>query len=87
MINPAATIQLTTIELVIGKPRGLAISTAFLDRPCSSGSAVAAGKLPCCALPWPATSLADAEDPTNETNATPSTTTVATQVIKILRME
>jgi hypothetical protein len=27
--QPAATIQLTTIELVIGKPNGRAISTAF----------------------------------------------------------
>ena len=29
MINPTATIQLTTIELVIGKPKGRAISTAY----------------------------------------------------------
>jgi hypothetical protein len=29
MTNPSATIQVTTIELVIGNPRGRAISTAF----------------------------------------------------------
>jgi len=29
MINPAATSQLTAIELVIGMPNGRAISTAF----------------------------------------------------------
>src|SRR5215813_1962144 len=35
-MRPTATIQLTTIELVIGKPKGLAISTAFCDGPCST---------------------------------------------------
>src|SRR5271155_3426403 len=30
-MRPTATIQLATIELVIGKPNGLAISTAFCD--------------------------------------------------------
>jgi len=29
MIKPTATIQLTTIELLMGKPKGRAISTAF----------------------------------------------------------
>ena len=33
--SPTATIQVTTIELVIGKPNGRAISTALCDRPCS----------------------------------------------------
>src|SRR5579864_4677479 len=33
-----ATIQLTTMELVIGKLKGRAISTALADRPCSFGS-------------------------------------------------
>jgi len=32
-IKPAATIQVTTIELVIGKPSGLAISTACCGSP------------------------------------------------------
>ena len=87
MINPAATIQLTTIELVIGKPKGRAISTAFLDRPCSSGSAIAAGKLPCSAFPWPATSFADVAATANETNAAPSRMAVSTQAMTLLRME
>jgi len=38
MIRPSATTQLTTIELVIGKLKGRAISTAFGDKPCSCGS-------------------------------------------------
>jgi hypothetical protein len=38
-MRPNATIQLTAIELVIGKPNGRPISTAFLGKPCS-GSAV-----------------------------------------------
>jgi hypothetical protein len=62
MIKPTATSQLTTIELVIGKPKGRAISTAFWGRPCSSISGIAAGKLPCSAFPWPATSFADVTD-------------------------
>ena len=41
-IRPTATIQVTTIELVIGKPNGRAISTAFCDRPCSAGAWAAA---------------------------------------------
>ena len=32
-MRPSATIQVTTIELVTGKPNGRAISTAFCDRP------------------------------------------------------
>ena len=63
MINPTATIQLTTIELVIGKPKGRAISTAFCDSACSSVGAIASGKLPCSAFPWPSTSFADVADP------------------------
>ena len=35
-MRPKATIQLTTMELVMGKPNGRAISTALADRPCSS---------------------------------------------------
>ena len=31
-MRPSATIQVTTIELVIGKPNGLAISSAFGER-------------------------------------------------------
>src|SRR5215467_10561433 len=42
-----ATIQLTTIELVIGKPNGLAISTAFCVGPCSASSGVALSAWPC----------------------------------------
>ena len=34
-MSATATIHVTTIELVIGKPNGRAISTAFCDRPCS----------------------------------------------------
>src|SRR6266850_13905 len=41
-MSPIATIQLTTMELVMGKPNGLAISTAFCDGPCSSCSGVVA---------------------------------------------
>src|SRR5208283_2532010 len=37
-MRPTATIQVTTIEFVIGKPNGLAISTAFCERPGSSCS-------------------------------------------------
>ena len=33
-----ATIHVTTMELVIGKPNGAAISTAFCDSPCSAGA-------------------------------------------------
>src|SRR6266478_7949625 len=40
-MRATATIQLTTIELVMGKPNGLAISTAFCERPGSSCSAPA----------------------------------------------
>src|SRR5215467_7273359 len=42
-IRPTATIQLTTIELVTGKPKGLAISAAFCDGPCSTCSSCVAG--------------------------------------------
>src|ERR1700757_676974 len=35
-IRPRATIQLTTMEFVIGKLNGRAISTALAERPCSS---------------------------------------------------
>src|SRR5262245_49342064 len=35
-MRPSATIQLTTMELVTGKPNGLAISTAFCEGPSSS---------------------------------------------------
>jgi len=38
-ISPKAAIQLTCIELVIGKPKTRPISPAFRDRPCSSGAA------------------------------------------------
>src|SRR6266576_5142492 len=41
MIRPRATIQLTTIELVIGNPKTWPISTAFCDKPCSSGVEIA----------------------------------------------
>src|SRR5262249_52836628 len=37
-MRPMATIQLTIIELVMGKPRGLAISTAFCAGPVSDNS-------------------------------------------------
>src|SRR5271154_3319464 len=43
-MRPSATIQLTAIELVTGKPKGLAISTALCERPCSSGSGLAEGR-------------------------------------------
>jgi hypothetical protein len=43
-MRATATIQLTTIELVMGKPNGLAISVAFCDSPSSwSCGAVLAG--------------------------------------------
>ncbi len=58
-ISPAATIQLTTIEFVMGKPKGRAISTACCGRPRSSDSAVAAGRLPRSAFPPSAISRAD----------------------------
>src|SRR5262249_23578808 len=38
MIRPKAAIQLTIIELVIGKPNTRPISTAFCGRPRSAGS-------------------------------------------------
>src|SRR5438876_5760182 len=40
-MRPTATIHMRTMELVIGNPNGRAISTAFCDRPCSSGAAQA----------------------------------------------
>ena len=54
-IRPAATIQVTTIEFVIGKPNGLAISTAFCDRPCCAGSSRARQMISstCTAMPRP----------------------------------
>ena len=39
MISPIVTIQVTTIELVTGKPNGRAISTALCERPCSPAAA------------------------------------------------
>src|SRR6516225_6695849 len=58
MIKPRATIQLTIMELVIGKPKTRVISTAFGDRVCSSRSGVAAGWGACSELPCAATALA-----------------------------
>src|SRR6516164_7313335 len=58
MIKPRATIQLTIMELVIGKPKTRVISTAFCDRVCSSRSGVAAGWGACSELPCAATALA-----------------------------
>src|SRR6267143_2210964 len=46
MIKAKATIQLTTMELVIGKLKGRASSTAFAERPCSSWGATVSG--PAC---------------------------------------
>src|SRR5262245_22535605 len=46
-MRPRATIQLTTIEFVMGKPKGLAISTAFCVGPCSASSVAAAAALAC----------------------------------------
>src|SRR5689334_22926303 len=42
MINPKAATQLTSIEFVMGNPKGLAISCAFCGTPCSSFSPAAA---------------------------------------------
>src|SRR5262249_34749640 len=61
-MRPRATIQLTTIEFVMGKPNGLAISTAFCVGPCSASSVLAASTLDdvpvwadvVVAFPWPA---------------------------------
>ena len=36
-MRPIATTHVTTIELVIGKPKGRPISTAFCGSPCSTG--------------------------------------------------
>src|SRR5260221_10454354 len=47
MIKAKATIQLTTIELVIGKLEKRASSTAFAERPCSSGVGVTASGPAC----------------------------------------
>jgi hypothetical protein len=63
MISATATTQLTTIELVMGKPKGRAIATAGRGRRGSSGSAIAAGKLRASAAPWPAASFVDLADP------------------------
>src|SRR5215831_6991080 len=46
MIRPKATIQVTTMELVIGKPNGRAISTACGGSPCASLAALAPNKPP-----------------------------------------
>src|SRR5262245_37598280 len=45
MIKATATIQVTTMELVIGKPSGLAISTACCGRPPSGSPAAADARL------------------------------------------
>src|SRR5688500_6463674 len=45
MMRPRATTQLTAMELVIGNPNTLPISTALAERPCSSG--VVWGMPPC----------------------------------------
>src|SRR5436189_1414644 len=42
-ISPRATIQLTTIELVIGNPLTRPISTAFCENACSTVSDVVSG--------------------------------------------
>src|SRR5207247_10653638 len=52
-ISPTATIHVTTMELVIGKPNGRAISTAFCDRPCSmlqSGTGIIRHRPECLAI-------------------------------------
>src|SRR5262249_33933568 len=46
MIRPKATIQVTTMELVMGKPNGRAISTACCDSRCSSFAGPAPNKGP-----------------------------------------
>src|SRR5262245_26523922 len=43
MIRLRATTQLTTIELLIGKPNRRPISTAFCDGPCSTCPGIAVG--------------------------------------------
>ena len=54
-ISPSATIQVTTIEFVIGMPNGRAISTALCESPCSAASGTPAAS----ASPTvPATSVA-----------------------------
>src|SRR4029079_9389964 len=57
-INPIATTQVTTIELVMGKPNGRAISTAFSESSWTGSAADA---------PWPSVSWTTArrdESPT-----------------------
>ena len=65
MIKPSATIQETTIELVIGKPKGRAISTAICDRPCCSAEMTGRRSF-CSELPWLATPLADVPGTTSD---------------------
>jgi hypothetical protein len=47
-ISPIATTQLTSMELVIGKPKGRAISTALADKPCSAGFEFGSDELALC---------------------------------------
>src|SRR4030095_16782596 len=69
MMSPTATIQLTTMELVSGKPKGRAISTAFCDRPCSSSGTTGRRSF-CPGLPWLATPLAEAAETTSDETST-----------------
>src|SRR6266704_6479831 len=46
-MNPTATTQLTAMELVMGKPNGLAISTGFCVGPCSGSSCASVSGLAC----------------------------------------
>ena len=64
-IRPNATIQLTIIELVIGKPKRRVISTALCVRPCSSCSGAAGDKPPGSGTLWLATALADVTEATS----------------------
>src|SRR5208282_567267 len=50
-MSPTATIQLTTMELVTGNPKTLAISTGFCEGPCSVSSGVTDTTLACTAAP------------------------------------
>jgi hypothetical protein len=49
-MSPTATIQLTTMELVMGNPNILAISTGFCEGPCSVSSGVTDTALACTAV-------------------------------------
>ena len=66
--------SVTTMELVIGKPKGRAISTAWRGRPCSSASAAAG-----TAAPRDSSVPANNRPPARQQNTTAKSSLLATE--------